>query len=401
MEIRNLLENGVSVSEAARTLGVARATVRKYADCLSFPPFVREKKRDKLEPYKDHIRKRLERYSLSSMRIYDEIQKMGYNGKLTILRGFMRELRHEKAYHAVLMFETSPGQQAQVDWAYFGDIETGEGPKHLYCFLMILGHSRTRYIEFTTSMRLDVLIRCHINAFGYFGGAPREILYDNMKQVVLRRGPTVEESEFAPLYSDFAAFYGIKPRLCRVRKPRTKGKVENLVRYVRADFFLGLEFTSLEDLNMKSGAWMDKVNSQSHGSTGEIPFERLKTELGFLTDIKGKPEYRISEVLHRRARCNCLVSVYSAEYSVPPRYANREVEVRLDGDQLRIFYRGQEIAHHKKLDGGTSFIDAHRRELEENCFQMPGQNRIRRKAEPISICGQAVERRCLQAYEVD
>ena len=60
--------------------------------------------------------------------------------------------------------------------------------KKLYSFLFILGYSRTRYIDFVTDMSMNTLIRCHTNAFRYFGGYPEEILYDNMKQVVIKRG---------------------------------------------------------------------------------------------------------------------------------------------------------------------------------------------------------------------
>jgi nucleoside-triphosphatase THEP1 len=64
----------------------------------------------------------------------------------------------------------------------------GEGQwKKLYCFLMVLAYSRMRYIEFATDMSTSTLIRCHQNAFRYFGGYPEEILYDNMRQVVIKR----------------------------------------------------------------------------------------------------------------------------------------------------------------------------------------------------------------------
>jgi len=403
MEIRNLLENGVSVSEAARTLGMARATVRKYADMPSYLTYVREKtKQHKLDPYKDYIKGRLEKYPLSAVRILEEIQKMGYTGKITRLREFLRELRHDKTYHAVMMFETAPGQQGQIDWGYFGKIQTEDGEHELHCFCMILGYSRTRYVEFTTSMNLEVLIRCHMNAYAYYGGAPNEHLYDNMKQVVLLRGKTSDSSDFNPQYTDFAAYYGIKPKLCRPYKPRTKGKVEKLVDYTKGNFFLGLEFTDLEDLNMKARAWMDKVNSQPHSTTKEIPLERLQKERSFLIQTEGRPRYKISEVLYRRARNNCLVSVYSSEYSVPPKYANREVEVRIEEDQVMIFYHGSEIACHKRLYGHRrSFLDEHRVELEKNCFYFPRANKARRTAEQVSVTDQTVEKRNLISYEVD
>ncbi len=78
---------------------------------------------------------------------------------MTILRDYIGELRHEKEYHAVKMFETNPGQQGQVDWGYFGKMQTDEGEKKIYGFCMILGYSRTRYVEFTHPMDTTVLIR--------------------------------------------------------------------------------------------------------------------------------------------------------------------------------------------------------------------------------------------------
>lgn len=403
MEIRNMIGNGVSVSEISRLLGVDRKTVRKYTDQNIYSPYFRQKKQQhKLDPYKDYIRGRLEKYPLSSIRLYDEILKMGYTGKITRLRDFLRELHHDKTYHAVMMFETTPGQQGQIDWGYFGKMQTEEGEQEIYGFCMILGYSRTRYVEFTNSMKLETLLRCHINAYKYFGGAPNEHLYDNMKQVVIVRRRTTEDSTLNLQFVDFASYYGINPKLCRPYKPRTKGKVEKLVDYTKGNFFLGLEFTDLEDLNMKARAWMDRVNSQPHSTTKEAPLERLKKEQPFLIKTAGKPDYKISEVLYRRARTNCLVSVYCSEYSVPPKYANREVEVRVEEEQVVIFYRGNEIASHRRLhERKVSFLDAHRAELEQNCFHMPRVNKARRTAEQVDVTDQAVEKRSLLSYEVE
>ena len=124
---------------------------------------------------------------------------------------------------ATVRFETVPGLQGQVDWGFFENYrvyEDGEYKK-LYCFLMILGYSRNRYIEFVTDMSTDTLIRCHINAFHFFGGYPREILYDNMKQVVIKRLLKQSESEMNPKFVDFAGFYGFKPVLCRPYRGQT------------------------------------------------------------------------------------------------------------------------------------------------------------------------------------
>ena len=401
VEIRSLMENGVSVSEISRMVGADRKTVKKYAGLDQYHPFFKEKKpKGKLDQYKGYILSRLKKYPLNAVRIFDEIKTQGYDGKMTILRGFMKTLRKESSYDAVMRFETAPGQQAQIDWGEFGTIEIDGEQKKLHGFHMILGYSRMRYVKFTTSMNLRTLIRCHIDGYNYFGGAPHENLYDNMKQVVLKRRKNANDSDFQPMFSDFMAYYGTETKLCRVMKPRTKGKVENLVDYVKDGFFLGTEFTDLDDLNMKARAWTDKVNSQVHSTTKEPPIERLKRELPLLIQISGRPEYRISEVLYRKSRCSCLVSVYSGEYSVPPKYANRDVEVRMDEDQLGIFYKGNEIARHKLVGKHqTSFLDSHKRQLEEGCFHMPVQKLHRRISSQVEVCEQGVEVRNLNTYE--
>ncbi len=118
---------------------------------------------------------------------------------------------------ATVRFETMPGKQGQMDWGFFEDhlvYEDGKWKK-LYCFLMILGYSRMRYIEFVTDMSTNTLIRCHQNAFRYFGGYPEEMLYDNMKQVVIKRLLKQEDSTLNRQFEDFAGFYGFKPILCR------------------------------------------------------------------------------------------------------------------------------------------------------------------------------------------
>ena len=80
---------------------------------------------------------------------------------------------------------------------------------------MILGYSRMRYIEFVTDMSTNTLIRCHQNAFRYFGGYPEELLYDNMKQVVIKRFLKQQDSTLNRQFEDFTGFYGFKPILCR------------------------------------------------------------------------------------------------------------------------------------------------------------------------------------------
>jgi transposase len=131
---------------------------------------------------------------------------MGFEGGYTVVKQFVRGKKEQFNEQATVRFETMPGLQSQVDWAHFEDyfVEEAGVKKKLYCFLMILGYSRMRYIEFVTDMTTDTLIRCHVNAFRYFNGYPEEIVYDNMKQVVIKRLLKQEESTLNRQFEDFA-----------------------------------------------------------------------------------------------------------------------------------------------------------------------------------------------------
>jgi len=190
----------------------------------------------------------------------------------------------------------------------------------IYAFVMVLCYSRMLYVEFTTSMKLPALIRCHLAAFRFFGGWPSEILYDNMKQV--RLGP----DRWNPLLMDFLDHYGILGRTHRIRRPRTKGKVERSVLYVKDNFLAGRSFASLDDLNAQAQHWLASVaNVRVHGTTGERPLDRSPHE--HLTAYGSTPAYQMSESATRKASWEGYVHYRRSRYSVPPRIAGRNVLV--------------------------------------------------------------------------
>jgi transposase len=122
-----------------------------------------------------------------------------------------------------------------------------------------------RYVEFTVDIGTQSLERLHMNAFRYTGGIPSECLYDNLKQVVLYR-KKASESRFNPEFMRCSEYYGFNVRLCWPYRPQTKGKVENSIRYIRNNFFRGLQFRSLQELNNHALAWMQKANNRVHGT---------------------------------------------------------------------------------------------------------------------------------------
>ena len=347
MEIRSDRQKGLSYAEIGRKHSIDPRTAKKYAMAGTKPVYqLCEPKPSKLDPFKQQIDIWLEEAPYSAMRIYEKLLEQGFEGKYTIVKQYVATKKTDLNEKATVRFETLPGLQGQVDWAFFEDFkilkESGE-EKSLYCFLMILGYSRMRYIEFVTDMSTDTLIRCHINAFRYYGGYPNEILYDNIKQVVIKRLLKQSDSEMNKQFQDFAGFYGFSPVLCRPYRGQTKGKVERTVQYVRDNFMTGIRYTSLADLNGQAAAWCGKVNAKVHGTTNQRPCDRLPAEC--LNPLER--EYIIDRINQRKAGKDCLISFLQNQYSVPSEYAGKTVTVVALNDTLGIYFDGKQIALHK------------------------------------------------------
>jgi transposase len=347
MNIRNDRQKGLSYTQIAQKYNLDPRTAKKYAESDTRPVYsLTDPKPSILDSYKQQIDIWLDEAPYSAMRILEKLKEQGFPGKYSIVKEYVRSRKKDLDEKATVRFETTPGLQGQVDWAFFEDhiVLEEDTPKKLYCFLMILGYSRMRYIEFVTDMTTNTLIRCHQDAFRYFGGYPDEILYDNMKQVVIKRLLKQEESTLNRQFEDFAGFCGFKPVLCRPYRGQTKGKVERTVRFVRDNFMTGIRYSSLDDLNGKALAWCNKVNGNVHATTNEIPFTRLQKEnLNPLTR-----EYIIDRMNIRKVQKDCLVSYDGSLYSVPTEYVEKDVAVVSMDSVIAFYHGGKQIAVHKK-----------------------------------------------------
>ena len=351
--IRDLHRKGVSISEIARRTAHDRKTVRKVINEPLQPERAsRRRKKRKIDPYVPYLLERIEAGVLNARKLYQEIQDLGYPGKETQVRSFVQSHRKPRCSQATVRFETEPGQQGQVDWAHFGYIIHHDKRRRLYAFVMTLGWSRAMYLEFMVSANMAAWLRGHVHAFHYLGGVTREVLHDNLKTAVLGRNSdgTVR---WHPRYLDFADYYGFTPRACQPYRAQTKGKVENGIRYVRGNFWTGLRYTDLLDLNRKALHWLDRVaNVRIHGTTGEVPFERLPEER--LLSIHDKPDYDTSFVTYRRCSRDCLVSYEGNLYSVPADYAGERVKVKVtESGEFTVFNEQDEVIAWHPLALGT------------------------------------------------
>jgi transposase len=105
-----------------------------------------------------------------------------------------------------------------------------------------------------------------IHALEYFCGVPKTVLTDPMKMVILGMRDD-RKPQWHPLFEDFAATVGLVPKVCRVRRPQTKGKVERAFQFIEQNFMPGRRFIDLEDLSLQARQWCDEQNRRIHGTT--------------------------------------------------------------------------------------------------------------------------------------
>ena len=142
----------------------------------------------------------------------------------------------------------SNNRGAVQDWAEdIGEFLVDGVKRPLYAFIMILSYSRKRYIEFTTDMTQETLMKCHMNAFSYFNGIPQQLLYDNMRTVVTKH--SVSQIRFNKKFEDFLAYYGVIQKSCKTYRAQTKGKVELAVDYLKTNFLKLHIPETLEEIN--------------------------------------------------------------------------------------------------------------------------------------------------------
>ena len=333
MNIKQLHKQGLSRRQIARLTGHARNTIAKALAQPAPQPFQKPERPSCLDPFKPYLKERYEAYALSGVRLREEIEAQGFTGSVDIVQRYLKTLKARQSANsrATVRFETPPGQQAQVDWAHVGLVS---GQK-VYAFVFVLGFSRMLFVTFTASMALPELIRCHQEAFAYFGGVPASILYDNMAQV---RKPG--SGELHPLMADFAAHCGFAVKTHRPYRPRTKGKVERSVDFVKDNFLNGRSFADRADLIAQGQHWLEKANQRVHATTGQKPADLFTKEN--LAPASALRPYVLAARHERRVDTEGYVHLAASRYSVPPDCIGGKVVVEHKDAQI-IIRRGDVI----------------------------------------------------------
>jgi transposase len=349
----------------ARELRLADSTVRRALARAGCAPLPQPARGSHVDPFVQRIEDLLARYpDLSAVRILEEIKRHGYKGGYTVLKERLRQLRpRTKEAFTPLRFE--PGEAAQVDWASCGTLKIGDTVRRLSCFVMVLCHSRMLYLEFTISESLADFLRCHVNAFNFFDGIPKRIVYDNLRSVVVARHGTA--IRFQQRFLALAGHYLFKPVLCQPRRPNEKGRVENAIGYMRKSFLAGRDLHSLVEYDTASVRWRDETcNVRLHATTKRRPVDLFAEEKPFLISLPGTP-FDTDAIETPKVSPLAFVSFDGNRYSVPSRLAGATATLRASAHTVVVVHDGAEVARHARCHERGREIDVaeHRRELIE------------------------------------
>lgn len=378
MEVQQLKKQGFGVAAIARKCGVSRNTIYRYLekDMGEVMEWVEElqTRQRKLDPYRIHILSWLQEHpDLSASQIsywLEERFKVQAIGDSTV-RNYVKELREQyhlpkvktkRVYEAIP--ELPPGKQMQVDFGEIIVYTAEKKSKKLYVIAFVLSHSRMKYAEwldrpFTTR---DVL-RTHENAFAFYGGMPEEMVYDQDKLM------TVSENHGDLILTEAFQAYkeqrGFHVYLCRKADPESKGKVENVVKFLKHNFAKHRVFPGLPEWQVQCRHWLQrKGNYQVHQTIKKRPFEVFALEKPHLQKISRLLtfEEQHDSTITRTVHKDNIIKYLSNRYSVPlgtyQSGGENEVLVMIEEDQLiiRKERKGAPLAVHPLAAGKGQLV---------------------------------------------
>jgi transposase len=346
---------GWGAKRIADELGCSRNTVRRYLRQGGWKPYAGGSRAKRLDGHEAYVSEAFERHGGNAEVVRQELARE--RGVLVSVRTVERavvERRRElrAATAATVRFETPPGKQMQADFGELFVTIGGERTKVHLCVLT-LGYSRRLFVAAYANERQGNWLSAMEGAFHRFGGVPEEVLFDNARALVSRHDVQTGEIVFTERLSQFATYWGFRPRACAPYRARTKGKDERGVGYVKRNAIAGREFASWEAL----AAWLDEwsrevADVRVHGTTGERPVDRFeRAERSKLQPLRDRAAWQSEQEYERKVHNDACVEVGANWYSVPWALVGCTVLVRLRDQAITVSHAGRVVARHERASG--------------------------------------------------
>lgn len=353
--IEKILNRGEKVNKAAlaRQYGCCWRTIDKR---LNPNKYKKEKKiriyKSKLDPYKNIIDEKIENNNIPATGIHFLLKnKYGYKGKYGIVNNYVSKKKENIISDLTIRFETIKGYQSQVDWKEKVKLHDINGREYIISiFLIVLGNSRYKYIELTFDQKQETLFRCMTNAFKYYGGTTREILFDNMKTIVDQVKSDFNDVVINNKALQFSKDAGFKIVTCRPYRPRTKGKVETLAKIMNRLKAYDYEFDTIDNLELVVEQLNFELNYEEKSqATQEIPQVLYEKEKEYLIPVNYElldsyctmqKQYKVSN--------ESMITYHGIKYSVPIQFVGKHLTVIDNDNIINIYYNSILVRTYQK-----------------------------------------------------
>lgn len=366
----------INYSKIAKKYNCDYRTVQRYFERRDQNPIVRKKRTivKVTDGFEDLINEKFIDHNAPAIAIYNLLkEKYNYKGSYTSIKSFTHNLKLKKIKDVTIRFETNPGLQAQVDWKESLKIYNKEGQYFIInLFLIILGYSRKKYIELTLDRSQPTMLRALSNSFYYFGGVPKEILFDNMKTVVDRPRTQFDKPVYNQTFYSYSKDAGFVPLSCVSWRPETKGKVETVAKITNRLKAYNNEFETIDELIEIVKTINRCCNNEIQATTKEIPNIRFEKEKHCLNPLPRKEileAYFSSKPITRKVPKDSLVYFQGNRYSVSPKYIGKSIEITRKGSEIIMTHNGLYICTHSISAKAFNYIPSHYQEIATNVFK--------------------------------
>lgn len=369
MDIYNIIPRwyaGYKIRQISKTLQIDRKTVRTYIQLAEKAGLVKDQPlpekavlferlvplipanerpqpaRNAFEPYKDEIIVLINPKNdpLKPKTAYEVLCARHPIG--ASYSSFKRFIRHYRIAgsksRSTCRFETAAGDEVQIDYGYMGLLYDPHTKKEyrVYAFIATLSCSRHKYVEFVARQDQRSFVASHIRMFEFFGGVPKCVVIDNLKDGILK--PDWYDPKLNRAYQELADHYGFFIDPTRVRHPKDKGQVERSVPVVREQF---RKFKALHpqlELATANKLVLD-YGMKPHGTTNLKPFEVYQEiEKPVLLPLPTLP-FEIARWKEAKVHVDQFIQFEKKFYAVPEEYIDQTVWVRGTEKVVQIFYK--------------------------------------------------------------
>ena len=405
-KLMSLTENTnlkVNDSELSRKLGKDRRTIKKYRN-----GYVRPTTRNRtsvIDEYYDTIKDLLSNPNkyFAYKRVLWQYLKDNY-GLDCAQSSFRRYITQHPEFDdyfkknrkasvgqpSHMRYETEAGVQAQLDWKESVPFITSDGEVlDVNIFSLFLSYSRYRIYKVSLTKSQDVLFHFLNESFIQLDGVPKELLTDNMKTVMDEARTEYSSGKVNNKFQQFADDYGFKVCPCIAGRPKTKAKVESPMKILDEIRAYSGDL-SYEELTKLVNRINERENTSYHEGYNSIPifdYEKEKDLLQQLPPSSIRDHYTI-ETTTVKVNNSSMISYKSNQYSVPPEYLNKQLQLQVFDQQLHLYYNKKLVAIHNISSKKLNYLEEHYINIAKLTFPTMNDDEIRKRAqENMKIVG--------------